>query len=58
MGSLGLQQYEKMIPDAEELAAFTTNRPLPVFLKTKQHADIGIWGAYYVAKEVLRSSQA
>lgn len=55
MGSLGLQQFDKIIPDAKELAAFTTNRPLPVFLKTKQHADIGIWGAYYVAKEALRS---
>jgi predicted NBD/HSP70 family sugar kinase len=53
MGSLGLQQFEKIIPDAEELAAFTINRPLPIFLKTKQHADIGIWGAYFVAKEVL-----
>ncbi len=53
MGSLGLQQFEKIIPDAEELAAFTINRPLPVFLKTKQSADIGIWGAYFVAKEFL-----
>lgn len=53
MGSLGLQQFEKIIPDADELAAFTINRPLPVFLKTKQSADIGIWGAYYVAKELL-----
>lgn len=56
MGSLGLQQFEKIIPDAQELAAFTTNRPLPVFLKTKQQADIGIWGAYYVAKEALLSA--
>jgi predicted NBD/HSP70 family sugar kinase len=53
MGSLGLQQFEKIIPDTEELAAFTINRPLPVFLKTKQSADIGIWGAYFVAKEFL-----
>lgn len=56
MGSLGLQQFEKIIPDAEELAAFTINRPLPVFLKTKQQTDIGIWGAYFVAKELLRAS--
>jgi predicted NBD/HSP70 family sugar kinase len=53
MGSLGLQQFEKIIPDTEELAAFTINRPLPIFLKTKQSADIGIWGAYFVAKEFL-----
>jgi predicted NBD/HSP70 family sugar kinase len=53
MGSLGLQQFEKIIPDAEELAAFTINRPLPVFLKTKQFADLGVWGAYFVAKEIL-----
>lgn len=58
MGSLGLQQFEKIIPDAGELAAFTTNRPLPVFLKTRQHADIGIWGAYYVAREALRPQHA
>lgn len=54
MGSLGLQQFEKIIPGAEELAPFTINRPLPVFLKTKHAADIGIWGAYYVAKEFLK----
>nr|WP_314863240.1 ROK family protein [uncultured Undibacterium sp.] len=53
MGSLGLQQFEKIIPDMEELSAFTINRPLPIFLKTKQSDDIGIWGAYFVAKEFL-----
>ena len=53
MGSLGLQQFEKIILDEEELAVFTINRPLPVFLKTKQTSDIGIWGTYFVAKEFL-----
>ena len=55
MGSLGLQQFEKIIPSAQELAEFTINRPLPIFLKTKHAADIGIWGAYFVAKEFLNS---
>ena len=55
MGSLGLQQFEKIIPSVQELGAFTINRPLPVFLKTKHSADIGIWGAYFVAKEFLNS---
>lgn len=58
MGSLGLEQFEKIIPDAQELATFSTNRPLPVFLKTQQRADIGVWGAYFVAKEALHPQQS
>ncbi len=57
MGSLGLHQFDKIIPSEAELSGFTTNRPLPLFVKTRHSDDIGIWGAYFVAQETLRMDE-
>jgi len=49
MGSLGLKQFHKIIPDAKTIERFTINRPVPKIIKCQAGNDIGIIGANYAA---------
>ena len=51
MGSIGLNQFDKIIPSSSELESYTINRPIPSIIKTKLGNDIGLWGAYYFGLE-------
>ena len=49
MGSLGLSQFDKIIPDSAEIEPFTINRPIPPIVRTCCQGSIGISGAYHAA---------
>ena len=53
MGSLGLQQFDTIIPDVSEIENYTINRPIPKIIKTQTGSDIGVVGSYYAAKAEL-----
>ena len=46
MGSLGLSQFDSIIPNKEEISKYTVNS-IPEILKTRLGDDIGLLGAYY-----------
>ncbi len=49
MGSLGVNQFNEIIPTKEEISQHTVN-PVPTITKTQLSDAIGVWGAYYVGK--------
>jgi len=51
MGSIGINQFNKIIPSSSELELYTINRPIPFIKKTKLGNNIGLWGAYYFGLE-------
>jgi len=53
MGSLGLKQFNKIIPDAKTIERFIISRPAPDILKCQAGSDIGIIGAYYAARSEM-----
>jgi glucokinase len=52
-GSMGLSQFQKIIPNAELIGDYTINRPIPVIHKTEYTNNLGLWGAYIFAKTSL-----
>lgn len=56
MGSLGLAQFDKIIPPAVTIEKYTVNRPIPPVIKCCEESDIGVFGAYYAAIEYLEST--
>lgn len=52
MGSLGLKQFNNIIPVAEEIKKYTINK-IPKIIPTKLGENIGIFGSYFVAKEKM-----
>lgn len=48
MGSLGLNQFDKIIPSQDEIKRYTIN-PIPPIIPTKLGEDIGLIGAFYSA---------
>ena len=52
MGSVGLKQFDNIIPLAEEIKKYTINK-IPKIVPTKLGEDIGIFGAYFVSKEEI-----
>ena len=53
MGSLGLEQFDHLIPDSSEIENYTITRPIPRIVKTNFQDTIGVLGAYYAALEFL-----
>jgi glucokinase len=51
MGSIGIHQFDKVIPDKTQLERFTIMRPIPPVMKTCLGDLIGLWGAYYYGLE-------
>jgi len=49
MGSLGLNQFDLIIPSKEEISKYTLNK-VPHIAKTTLGEDIGLLGAFYSAK--------
>ncbi|MDP1694329.1 MAG: ROK family protein [Candidatus Woesearchaeota archaeon] len=49
MGSLGLNQFDLIIPSKQEISKYTLNN-VPKITKTKFGEDIGLIGAFYSAK--------
>lgn len=54
MGSLGLKQFNRIIPDAKTIERFIISRPVPDILKCQAGSDIGIIGANYAARSEMR----
>jgi len=50
MGTVGLKQFNNIIPRAKEIKKYTINR-IPKIMPTKLGEKIGIFGAYFVFKE-------
>ena len=57
MGSLGLTQFDSIVPGQDEIAGFTVNRPVPEVMRCRMQQDIGILGAYYAAAEMVARKQ-
>ena len=53
MGSLGLKQFDRIIPDAKTIERFTISRPIPDILKCQSGGDIGVIGANYAARSEM-----
>ena len=53
MGSLGINQFEKIIPNSSEIEKICLLRPIPDIIKTSLGDDIGILGAHELAIEKL-----
>lgn len=52
MGSVGLKQFSKIIPNKKEIAYHTVH-PIPKILKTKLGDRIGVLGAYIHASNIV-----
>jgi glucokinase len=50
MGSIGLKQFNNVIPSPKEIKKYTINR-IPRIIPTKLGEEIGIFGAYFVAQK-------
>ncbi len=50
MGSLGLNQYEAIIPSESEIAKHTLLRPVPPIQKSNLGNDVGVIGCYCAAE--------
>jgi len=50
MGSVGLKQFDAIIPTAEEIKKYTINK-VPKIVPTKLGDEIGLFGAYFLSKE-------
>lgn len=57
MGSLGIKQFDCLIPQPAAIEHYTINRPIPVIVKTQFEKEIGIIGVYYAALEYLYDEQ-
>ncbi len=53
MGSMGLHQFEVLIPNSSEIEAFTINRPIPPFIRCAAAGNAGILGAFYKALPLI-----
>ena len=53
MGSLGINQFNKIIPDASDIERKCLLRPIPNIIKSSLGDDIGMLGAYELALEKL-----
>jgi len=53
MGSMGLHQFEVLIPNSSEIEAFTVNRPIPPFIRCAAAGNAGILGAFYKALPLI-----
>lgn len=52
MGSVGLKQFDAIIPTAQEIKKYTINK-VPKIVPTKLGDEIGIFGAYFLSKEKM-----
>jgi len=52
MGSVGLNQFKSIIPTKNEIKKYTPNS-IPRIVPTKLGEEIGIYGAYFVAREKM-----
>jgi len=50
MGSMGLNEFNHIIPPVKEIKKYTINK-IPKIIPTKLGEEIGIFGTYFVAKE-------
>lgn len=57
MGSIGLNQFEKIIPDPEDIERYTIN-PVPPIIRTRLGNNIGLLGAYYSALPHLKIAES
>ena len=53
MGSVGLNQFDRIIPPAELIEKFTINRPIPPVIKSSAGSDVGMLGAFYAGQQAL-----
>lgn len=53
MGSLGVNQFEKIVPSSHDIEKQCLLRPIPKIIKTKLGDEIGMLGAYELAYEKL-----
>jgi len=53
MGSLGLSQFEEIIPTEQEIQPFTLH-PIPPIVPSLLGDDVGLWGAYYFGVEAKK----
>ena len=56
MGSVGLNQFQKIIPPSKLIERYTINRPIPPIIKCKMGGDIGMLGAFYAGQQYLSES--
>jgi|TARA_B100000959_G_scaffold281160_1_gene344598 predicted NBD/HSP70 family sugar kinase len=54
MGSLGLEQFDRIIPSAEMIRRYTLIRDIPEIVPTTLVENIGLYGAYFEAKNFVR----
>ena len=55
MGSLGLKQFNKIIPDPEIIKQYTLLNNIPEIVPTALGESIGLFGAYFSAKNFLEA---
>ena len=54
MGSLGLKQFDRIIPSPEMIRRYTLIRDIPEIVPTALGENIGLYGSYFGAKKFLR----
>ena len=52
MGSLGLKQFNKVIPEPSLIRRYTMSKRIPEVLPTVLGEEIGLLGAFFSAKKV------
>tara|TARA_B100000686_G_scaffold346446_1_gene433151 strand:- start:3026 stop:3937 length:912 start_codon:yes stop_codon:yes gene_type:complete len=55
MGSLGLKQFDRIIPEANLIKQFTLVNSVPEIAPTELGENIGLLGAYYSAIKIIKS---
>jgi len=53
MGSLGIEQFDLIMPAADQVEKYSINRPIPTIIRSTSGNDIGLTGAYYAARNAL-----
>ncbi len=56
MGSVGMKQFDRIIPSKEDIAKYTLVQTIPDVEPTLIGGDIGMYGAYYRALSWLKES--
>ena len=55
MGSLGLKQFNKIIPEPDMIKQYTLLRNIPEITPTSLGENIGLFGAYFSARNFLKT---
>jgi hypothetical protein len=56
MGSVGMKQFDRIIPDKNDIARYTLVQTIPDVESTLIGGDIGLYGTYYRALSLIGNS--